>query len=316
MRARKQRPLSQQKWKKNLSHQELRKELKSQPRKPLGKPMKKKHRKIRDVHDLERSWEISSVPSASAPTKGSEEKLPRSIRDIQRFQEWEKNRQKNTKKKKQIGVVDKMDPLQKGMTRPLKPIPVFEQRSGETNQRFKTRVHFMTNINPSIPISHPFRSPQAFLAQADYERKYDVDLWTDVDTGHVDMTKRPTTDAEEVNAEIATMMSIPGRPALGGKLRKELKETEKKQKKKRDVNAPQGKDGKRKRMERVQGRKKRRLAALSAQEEEDQVLNRREDVPFGEVVHAPPQLPKSKLRGLPATELANRKVRRHTGMSR
>ena len=68
-----------------------------------------------------------------------------------------------------------------GMSRPLKPIPVFKQEPGETQRRFFNRME--TTV-------------QQFLKQRNYEAKFNIDLVEDPNTGKTTFVDRPK---DEVN---------------------------------------------------------------------------------------------------------------------
>ena len=49
--------------------------------------------------------------------------------------------------------------MERGMTRPLKPVPIFKQQKGETDNEFMRRVH---------------KETETVISMAKFEDKYDV----------------------------------------------------------------------------------------------------------------------------------------------
>lgn len=68
----------------------------------------------------------------------------------------------------------------KGMTRPMKPVPVFEQRPNESDEKFLKRVDRMT---------------KECIQEHKFEEKYNVDVVRDSATGQVQVVKRRNDDA-------------------------------------------------------------------------------------------------------------------------
>lgn len=76
------------------------------------------------------------------------------------------------------------EPRLPGMTRPLRPVPVFKQRPGETQKRFLRRMEL---------------GVKDVIEKKKYEDKYGVEVHHDVVTGEARITDRPK---DEVDAEV------------------------------------------------------------------------------------------------------------------
>ncbi|XP_037081602.1 coiled-coil domain-containing protein 137-like [Pollicipes pollicipes] len=143
----------------------------------------KKATKIKDPYAIRRERDRGKIFNRK-PTNAEDEFVPRKVQDMMKLVDGECNGMKmhNKKRRKQLkngritskAFVDIETP-EKGMSRPLKPIPLFEQRPNESDFKFLRRVEKMTKER---------------IQQSKFEDKYNVDIVPDPVTGKTKMISR------------------------------------------------------------------------------------------------------------------------------
>ncbi|CAG0897251.1 unnamed protein product [Darwinula stevensoni] len=256
----------------------------------IGKPQKKRHHKVRNPLEVAAAKERWKEQRMKKPKKPNEEQeIPRSIRDVMQFMESTNGGQslpkKHRRKRKGSKLLDSQklqweeEPWQRGMNKPLKPIPIYKQMKGESNHKFLNRIHKTTKV---------------ILNQAHFETKYNVDIYADPQTGLVSVKKGKRNPQEEIEAEIQTLAKEEPKILKFIEDRKGTRGNEKKQKQQKDFSAsgePQnGARGQKRKLrcQELKGRKKRKKLQ---KELESHAEFQCDPVEFGEVAPAPPSLP-------------------------
>lgn len=159
-----------------------------------------------------------------------------------------------------------VEDLPKNARRPYKELPAFKPRPGEKPRNFLHRVNAVTSSN---------------LKEAQYEAKYNVDV-VRTEAGDVKVQKRSEAEMLELD---------------GGQKRKRNADDD------QDGHKDQPKKstpGVKKRKERFDKKKLKREKKAKVREElaaEKQQMYQREDIKFGDICHAPPQLKAIPRRG-------------------
>lgn len=145
----------------------------------LGKPQRsKKHKKIKAVDPFyegdrkNRREKLSNL----APKNEDEQAIPRKVQFFIDLKGDEKNFVKKKKRKKNRNQQHNAEPLrvERGMSRPLKPVPKFVQGKRETDKSFMNRVELET---------------QRVLLKSKLTDKYKVDF-DDLEQGNVVKKKK------------------------------------------------------------------------------------------------------------------------------
>ncbi|XP_059096734.1 coiled-coil domain-containing protein 137-like [Tigriopus californicus] len=227
----------------------------------------KKHHGVKDPEvQRKRRDDKVKLKINSAPSKNDVQELPRKLRELmeakqnpdflQPHKKAPKNKNKLLDSSKYMGYEMRLP----GMKRPLKPIPVFQQSEGESQKRFFNRMH---------------QQVQGVLKRKDYEKKFDVEVHDDPETGQTMVQDRPKDDLEEeIAAKKRAKLAKKGivvRSKEEKRKIKRLKEKEKKLKKKRRLGKilnELGDDG----------------------EDFKEFEDFQDDIKFNDIVHAPPSL--------------------------
>lgn len=144
----------------------------------------KKANKIKDPYKIRRERDRGKVFNKK-PNNIEDEFVPKKVKDMMKLVDGIANGEKvykkpNRKKHLNNGRITsrafvKAEAPAKGMTRPLKPIPLFEQKHNESDNKFLKRVEKMTKER---------------IQQSKFEDKYDVDIMPDPETGETKMISR------------------------------------------------------------------------------------------------------------------------------
>lgn len=197
----------------------------------------------------------------NAPPKDVQEQaIPKSLENLIRLKEAVKSgrisKVKKVRKRKRNGLICVGGEKPKSLhpkSKPEKAVPIFQQKPDESNNRFLYRVSQETH---------------AFLNETAFEKKYNVVVNRNSDTGEVEgISKRPKDELDELE-----------------RLRAKHKNIRKKKKNKEgegDMNLTKSQ------------KRRQKLLIKKKKKEEDLIDNFgtfQDDVKFGETVHAPPQL--------------------------
>ncbi|CAD1469749.1 unnamed protein product, partial [Heterotrigona itama] len=195
----------------------------------------------------------------NAPPKNAEEQtIPRSLERVVKLKEAVKSGKitkikKKKKKKNALISVGKQEskPLHP-KARPEKVVPIFQQKPGENEERFLHRVN---------------RTTHAFINETSFERKYDVQVNRNPETGKIEgLSKCEKTELDKIE-----MLRMKHRNV-------------RKKKKKKDTDEPKMTKSE-KRKEKLKLKKQKQI-----EKRVDEFNNFKDQVKFGEVVHEPPQL--------------------------
>ena len=236
----------------------------------MGRKIKgKKHHgtkdpeKQRQVRDAKIQTKINSRPSAE-----DFQELPKSMKMLMKVREdvksgnFKDDRQRKAKDPDSKHLLDSskyhtpLEPRQKGMNKPLKPVPVFKQKPGEHKRAFYYRID---------------QTIQSMKKRAQFEEKYKVDVQMD-SSGETKIVDR---EMDEVDQEI------------------EKKRIEKLAKKGIVVRTKEEKRKAKREKEKLRKMKKKGKS-IEEQDENFDFENFRDDVQFGERVDAPPSIKLSK----------------------
>lgn len=195
----------------------------------------------------------------NAPPKNDDEQgLPKSLLRVIDLKNKVKNGKivKKKKKKSNRGLITlgaQNNKLPHPKARPEKAIPIFNQKYGETPEAFLRRVN---------------RETENFLHETQFENKYNVQVKRNTETGVIEgIEKRPKDEIEEML---------------------KLKSKHKNIKKKKKVKKPEDEvklTKNQKRKKKLEMKKDKKL-----QDDIDEFKTFRDNVAFGEVAHAPPEL--------------------------
>lgn len=162
---------------------------------------------------------------------------------------------KNKKKKKNaslISVGGQFSTTLHPKAKPEKVVPIFQQRPGETEQRFLHRVN---------------RDTHAFINETAFEKKYNVQVNRNPETGNIEgLSKCEQTELDKIEMLRAKHKNI------------------RKKKKKKDTDEPRMTKAE-KRKEKLKLKKQKRMA-----EKADDFDSFTDQVQFGEVAREPPQI--------------------------
>lgn len=221
----------------------------------------KKHRGVKDP-EKQRAKRLAELETKiNAPPKDIQEQaIPKSLENLIKLKEAVKSgrisKVKKVKKRKKNGLICVGDEKPKSLhpkSQPEKAVPIFQQKPDESNNRFFYRVSQETH---------------AFLNETAFERKYNVIVNRNSDTGEVEgLSKRPKNELDELE-----------------RLRAKHKNIRKKKKNKEgegDMNLTKSQ------------KRRQKLLIKKKKKEEDLIDNFKtfqDEVKFGETVHAPPKL--------------------------
>lgn len=140
-----------------------------------------------------------------------------------------------------------------GMTKPLKPIPVFKQMPGERKNQFYNRMN---------------QTVQAVLKRKTYEEKFDVDVTDDPITGETKVKDRAK---DEIDLE--------------------MEKVKNKKRRKKGINVRTKEEKRQMRREKDKERKRKRKGGISNEEKPFDFDHSKfvDHVKFNDVVHAPPE---------------------------
>jgi len=136
----------------------------------------KKHHGVKDPEKQQKArLDKIKMKINARPAKEDYQDVPKSLRMIMAAKEKLKSENTPVMKRKRKGPEEKArldstkhlyydGPNQKGMTKPLKPIPVFKQSEGEHKRAFYYRID---------------KTIQSMKKRAEFEEKYKVDVQTD-----------------------------------------------------------------------------------------------------------------------------------------
>lgn len=220
----------------------------------------KKHRGVKDPFKQQAKRQAELETKINAPPKDvNEQAIPKSLEKIIELKEAVKLgkigkiKKKKKKKKNNLISVGKQEskPLHP-KARPEKVVPIFQQRPGETEQRFLHRVN---------------RDTQVFINEFTFEKKYDVQVNRNPETGKIEgVSKCEQTELDKIEMLKSNHKNI------------------KRKKKNSDINKVK--------MTKTEKKKEKLKLKKEKQMEEklDEFDNFKDQVEFGEVVHEPPQL--------------------------
>ncbi|XP_043196222.1 coiled-coil domain-containing protein 137-like isoform X1 [Amphibalanus amphitrite] len=153
----------------------------------------KKANKIKDPYAIRRERERGQIFNKK-PADPDDEFVPKKVQSMMSLVDRIANGEKVTsrpRKRKHLsnGRVSSRDfvrpeAAERGMTRPLKPIPLFEQGPGESDGRFLRRVEKLTKER---------------IHQSRFEDKYNVDIMPDPETGQTKMISRESDNEKKRN---------------------------------------------------------------------------------------------------------------------
>ncbi|XP_066587884.1 coiled-coil domain-containing protein 137 [Prorops nasuta] len=220
----------------------------------------KKHRGIKDPEKQRAKRDAELEDKINAPPKSLDEQdIPKSLQRVIKLKEATKagsiGKIKKKKKKKSNGLirVGEFKPISHPKARPEKVVPIFQQKQGESPHQFLHRVS---------------RETHAFLNETAFEKKYKVEVKRDQKSGVI------TGLAKQEKSEFDEEKKL------------KMKHTNIKKKKK----VKEGEEVKK--LTKTQ-KKKLRLAEKKNkmnQEDVDEFRMYKDEIKFGEVAHAPPQL--------------------------
>eukprot|EP00092_Neocalanus_flemingeri_P041802 GFUD01045530.1.p1 GENE.GFUD01045530.1~~GFUD01045530.1.p1 ORF type:complete len:296 (-),score=105.52 GFUD01045530.1:5-892(-) len=167
----------------------------------MGRKIKgKKHHGVKDPEVQKKNREAKFKSKINQrPDKDDFQAIPKSLKYLMKVKEEVKSgtynpnpnkKEKPHKNPDHKGLLDSTKflsqegPKQKGMNKPLKPIPVFKQNPGEHNRAFFYRMD---------------QSIQSMKKRALFEDKYKVDVQMDKETGQSRVVER---EKDEVDLEI------------------------------------------------------------------------------------------------------------------
>ncbi|XP_063994445.1 coiled-coil domain-containing protein 137 [Diachasmimorpha longicaudata] len=218
----------------------------------------KKHRGVKDPEKQRAQRWAEIKTKVNDPPKDDEQIIPKSLQRVIKLKDDVKSgRIGVAKRKKSQKVKDKLIKIGGGSAstnhpkgRPEKAVPVFNQMPNERPYQFLNRVK---------------RETQNFINETVFEKKYGVQVKRNVETGTIEGLEKAPKD------EIDELM----------KLQKKHKNIGKKKKKTTEIKLSKSQ----KRMKKLELKKASKL-----QENIDEFKQFREDIKFGDIVHAPPDL--------------------------
>ncbi|KAK2576335.1 hypothetical protein KPH14_005696 [Odynerus spinipes] len=221
----------------------------------------KKHRGVKDP-EKQRARRLAELETKiNAPPKDVQEQaIPKSLEHVIRLKEAVKagkiGKVKKVKKRKKNALICVGGERPKSLhpkSKPEKSVPIFQQKPGESNNRFLHRVSQETH---------------AFINETAFEKKYNVVVDRNPETGEVEgLSKHPKDELDELERLRAK--------------HKNIKKKKKSKEKEGEVNLTKSQ----KRKQKMQMKKKKK-----EEESVDYFETLQDEVKFGETVHAPPQL--------------------------
>ncbi|KAL2715523.1 coiled-coil domain-containing protein 137 [Vespula squamosa] len=219
----------------------------------------KKHRGVKDP-EKQRAKRLAELETKiNAPPKDVQEQaIPKSLENLIKLKEAVKSgrisKVKKVRKRKKNGLICVGGEKPKSLhpkSKPEKAVPIFKQKPDESNNRFLYRVSQETH---------------AFLNETAFEKKYNVIVNRNSDTGEVEgLSKRPKDELDELERLKAKHKNI----------------KKKKKNKEGDMNLTKSQ------------KRRQKLLIKKKKKEEDLIDNFnafQDEVKFGETVHAPPEL--------------------------
>ena len=163
-----------------------------------------------------------------------------------------KIKKKKKKKNALISIGRQESKLLHPKAKPEKVVPIFQQKPGESEERFLHRINKATH---------------AFINETSFERKYDVQVNRNLETGKIEgLSKCEKTELDKIEM-----------------LRMKHRNIKKKKKKKDTVEPKMTKSEKKK--EKLKLKKQKQM-----EEKVDEFNSFKDQIKFGEVAHEPPQL--------------------------
>lgn len=221
----------------------------------------KKHRGVKDPFKQLAKRQAELETKINAPPKDADDQvIPKSLERVVKLKEAVKSGKitkikKRKKKKKNVLISvgeQNFKPLHP-KAKPDKVVPLFQQKPGETEERFLHRVE---------------RDTHAFLKETQFEKKYGVLVNRNQKTGNIEgVTKLGKDELDNI-----------------GILKARDKESKKAKKKKKVVDKPKMTKGQ-KRNEKLKLKKEKQK-----EKELEEFKNLKDEIKFGEVVHEPPQI--------------------------
>ncbi|XP_076161608.1 coiled-coil domain-containing protein 137 [Ptiloglossa arizonensis] len=219
----------------------------------------KKHRGVKDPFKQQAKRQAELETKINAPPKNVDEQtIPRSLENLIKLKEAVKlgkiTKIKKRKRRKNalISIGGETSKSLHPKAKPDKIVPLFQQNSGESKEQFLHRVE---------------RDTHAFINETAFEKKYDVQVNRNPETGNIEgLTKCTLTELDKIDM-----------------LRAKHKNFRKK-KKKEDKNEIK--------MTKSQKRKEKLRLKKETKEKEDvdEFKIFKDQVKFGEVAHEPPRL--------------------------
>ena len=230
----------------------------------MGRKIKgKKHHGVKDPEKQKQVREAKiQMKVNNRPSSEDFQELPKSMKMLMKVRSDVKSgsftgeRQRKVKDPDSKELLDStkfmtpLEPKQKGMNKPLKPVPVFKQNPGEHKRAFYYRID---------------QTIQSMKKRAQFEQKYKVDVQMDASGG----TKIVDREMDEIDQEI------------------EKKKNEKLAKKGIVVRS---KEEKRKAKREKEKLRKMKRKGKPLEDVDDNFESLRDDVEFGERVDAPPSI--------------------------
>jgi len=262
---------------------------------------KRKGHKDLDARLEERERSMSGKVNAQ-PSNPDDQEIPRKLREMMKAKERlnpKSGKLPNHKKNKPKPEIYRGKKLLdstltmgtemklKGMTRPLKPVPVFKQMPGEAKKQFFRRMDKTVN---------------AVLERKKYEDKYDVDVVDNPETGQTTVKDREKDELDlEVEKKKAKSEKKKGR--IVAKSKEEKRQIRRAKEKERKTKQKRGGTSK--------ASKQERPAKSDGDGDNEPVkeFKGKDSVKFNEVAHAPP----TKLAGV-SKNLAERRPGQKTNL--
>lgn len=187
----------------------------------------KKHHGVKDpAKQAAKREQLLKQKVNSAPKNIDDQEVPRKLQSIMKSKNLPKVAKKKGDKRdenlldssKHMGYEMRLP----GMTKPLKPVPVFKQNPGEPQRQFLRRVN---------------RTVQQFLTRKEYEDKYNVEMVNDPKSGQPQFIDREKDEIDEemdkVKAKKLQKKGIVLKSKEEKRKERRLKEKERRLKKKR-----------------------------------------------------------------------------------
>lgn len=234
----------------------------------MGRKIKgKRHHGTKDPEkQQQKRMELIKLKINNRPSKEDHQEIPKKMKILMESkvkQTGHHNQQQHVARDKPVdlGLLDSTKYLTKemklpGMTKPLRPVPVFKQNPGEHKRAFYYRID---------------QTIQSMKQQRDYEEKYGVEFQRD-QTGNTRMVEKPKDELEQLVDE--------QRQQQLAKKGIKVRSKEEKRRLRRE----------RERMRKNKTKRQHHNNEGSEAEEEKDFHRLADPVGFGEVAHAPPTL--------------------------